>query len=423
MARLNIVVVLLDDCPPNAFTATYMPWLTSRPDGSWIKFNRMFANFALCAPSRAATLSGRLNENNGVTTNSGVELDKTTLVGPALQRVGYMTGLFGKPANYSVGLTPWPGWSRWFAYSAHPVTYFNYAVSDNGVQVNFGSTDADYATDVFFAEAVEWVTSAREPFFAYVAPYGPHTDGGAAIPATRHANLYPGLVERPASWDTLGSNPPPWLVAKFPTPMSASRISGDDNKRRKAHQADRSVDEGMEDIRDALTARGVWDRTVFFVLTDNGDTWGEKRTFEKTTALDACINQQMWARYPGTPLTETDELAMNVDLAPTWCDIGRARMPVAPDGHSLLPVLRDGATGLREATYHYSGAPGGEYPNYRAVRTNRWKYVDWFGASPAGQTELYDLAADPDELVNLVDAPGYQEVRRQLSADLEVVRP
>jgi arylsulfatase A-like enzyme len=56
-----------------------------------------------------------------------------------------------------------------------------------------------------------------------------------------------------------------------------------------------------------------------------------------------------------------------------------------------------------------------EYGPVRMVRTRAWKYVHRF---PDGPHELYDLARDADERVNLVDAPGHaalvDEMRRKL---------
>ena len=54
-----------------------------------------------------------------------------------------------------------------------------------------------------------------------------------------------------------------------------------------------------------------------------------------------------------------------------------------------------------------------EFENVRAIRTDRWKYIERFRQSP---NELYDLAADPEELDNLIDEPAYADTSTRADA-------
>jgi arylsulfatase A-like enzyme len=112
---------------------------------------------------------------------------------------------------------------------------------------------------------------------------------------------------------------------------------------------------------------------------------------------------------------ETDALVSLVDLVPTLLGLsGRPGDPEAFDGVDLGPLLRGEADAVRDAilfTYddHQAGTAFQEAPGQpnriRAIRDERWKYVVYLDPSGrvAPEYELYDLDADPDEAVNLVD--------------------
>lgn len=53
-----------------------------------------------------------------------------------------------------------------------------------------------------------------------------------------------------------------------------------------------------------------------------------------------------------------------------------------------------------------------ESENVRAIRTDRWKYIERFRQSP---NELYDLRADPRELENLIDREQLEDTRNVLA--------
>ena len=54
--------------------------------------------------------------------------------------------------------------------------------------------------------------------------------------------------------------------------------------------------------------------------------------------------------------------------------------------------------------------------SYKAVRTDRYKYIDW--TQHPGCDELYDLASDPHELANLAHDPERAGLRAELRGQL-----
>ena len=111
---------------------------------------------------------------------------------------------------------------------------------------------------------------------------------------------------------------------------------------------------------------------------------------------------------PGVPACgqNTDTLTSLVDVAPTLLDLcGLSPLPTA-HGRSLRPVLKGTAD---PSTWRDAFA---EFFGQRFVYTQRlvwhwpWKYV----FSPGGVDELYNLAADPHETVNLAGDPAYRDV-------------
>ena len=112
---------------------------------------------------------------------------------------------------------------------------------------------------------------------------------------------------------------------------------------------------------------------------------------------------------------------MSHDLAPTLVALGGGEPLADVTGKSLLPLLRGLRTDWRTAfLYEYNYEPQFPYtPNVRGVRTDRWKlirYPQGDGSPDRFTAELYDLAADPHELRNLIDDPAHAATRRSSSA-------
>src|SRR5207248_1114286 len=133
-------------------------------------------------------LTGQYSRHTGVFDNVGthggaVAFDDHSTVATWLSRGGYTTALVGKYLNGypSFGRCYFPpGWSRWDALASEPEAhYYDYTVDRDGRLVRYGEAPSDYSTTVFTRMATRIATSARQPFFVYLAPSTPHR------PATR----------------------------------------------------------------------------------------------------------------------------------------------------------------------------------------------------------------------------------------------
>jgi arylsulfatase A-like enzyme len=158
-------------------------------------------------------------------------------------------------------------------------------------------------------------------------------------------------------------------------------------------------------------------------MPDNGFHMGAHRSRNgKNLPYEEDLRVPFVVRGPGVTRGKVvPEIGLNIDLAPTFAEIAGAAPTVPQDGRSLLPLLTSaapagwrlsfqserGAQDLawissREGQLHpqlelgdvaAAGFPG---LGWNAIRTSRWKYVEWAN----GDRELYDLMVDPYELIN-----------------------
>ena len=180
-AQPNIVLIVADDLGYGDLSANGNPdVLTPNLDalmGQSIAFDRFFVS-PVCAPTRAALLTGRYPLRTGVRGVTGgrenMRPAETTLA-ETLRAAGYRTGLFGKWHNGEhVPLTPGSqGFDRFLGFTyGHINDYFDAALEDEGGKA---VPTRGYITDVLTSAAMDFVTQNRDrPFFAYLAYNAPH---------------------------------------------------------------------------------------------------------------------------------------------------------------------------------------------------------------------------------------------------------
>jgi arylsulfatase A-like enzyme len=133
----------------------------------------------------------------------------------------------------------------------------------------------------------------------------------------------------------------------------------------------------------------------------------------------------MLLRYPGhvKAASSSEEMVLNLDIAPTLLEIAGLSVPSEMQGKSMLP-LAEGKSNVpwrKDWLYEYYEYPGFENVRpCRGVRTERYKLIHFF-IEPE-EFELYDLQADPDERNNLYGKAGYEELTAHLKERLAALR-
>jgi N-acetylglucosamine-6-sulfatase len=450
----NIILVLADDLDAAEFA--YMPKLKALIGDQGVTLPNYYVAMSLCCPSRATTLRGQYPHNTQVLGNDlpsgGFQKffdlgEEKSTIATWLQDAGYTTMLAGKYLNgYPLASDPKhipPGWTEWYsAMKGNPYSEYNYALNENGKMVAYGKNPEDYGTDVYVGKTVDFIqrtAKTGKPFFVYLAPYAPHQP---YTPAPRHENLFPDLkAPRTANYNESDVSDKPAYIKNRPQLNQKTQDTIDEDYRKRL-QSLQAVDEGIESIVNTLKASGQLDNTYIFFTSDNGYHLGNHRQITgKIAPYEEELRVSMMVRGPGVPSGNTvPNLAVNIDLAPTWADLAGVKAPDFVDGRSLVPLLgntppaltqwrqafsiENGEVGAEEVSTGEqvqaeadpgmkepqdqdevdAAAPAGAgkkntlaIPAFRGVHTQTMNYVEYV----TGEKELYDLKADPFELNNL----------------------
>ena len=97
-----------------------------------------------------------------------------------------------------------------------------------------------------------------------------------------------------------------------------------------------------------------------------------------------------------------------LDLFPTFLDLAGTKIPDYCQAASLLPVVMGEADQVHDAVF--SEIANGESFNYM-VRNSQWK---WYIHGKNGRECLFDMIADPHEMVNLARSPEHADTAQRL---------
>jgi N-acetylglucosamine-6-sulfatase len=429
--RPNVLVLMSDDQTLESLRV--MGNVRTLLGNQGVTFDNNFVSYSLCCPSRATLFTGQYAHNHHVMSNTppngGYDrLDHKNTLPVWLQKAGYVTIHLGKYLNgYGrVRQTEVPaGWSEWYG-SIDPSTYqfYNYTLNENGKLVKYGATPAEYQADVYARKAVEIIRRqaadrSAAPFFFSVAFLAPHSGGprepgdpanmATPVPAPRHRNAFATApLPHMPSFNEVDVSDKPSGIRTRPL-LTQARMNAIRENYQQRLESLLAVDEAVGEIVRALEATGEINRTYIIFTADNGFFHGEHRVpAGKVLLYEPSIRVPLIIRGPGIPRGgHRPQMASNIDLAPTIVAAAHAAPERIMDGRSLLPIARDrllfwGRDLLLET------------PTYSAIRTPRWKYAEHVN----GEKELYDLLADPDEMVSHHNDPRYARVKATLAERL-----
>ena len=386
------------------------------------RFSYAYCTSSSCSASRSVILSGQYNHLNR---QYGHEhsyhhfrtADDVQTLPVVLAEAGYRTCSIGK---FHVGPR------EVYAFE----TYANQGVQGNRNSVRMAENAREFIE-----------RDDPRPFFLYICTSDPHR---SARPGEFGNQVeYPGI--EPVVFDPDAIPVPPWLPDQ---PEVRAELA-------EYYQAVNRIDQGLGRLWEVLDQTGHSDDTLVLFTSDNGPAFPGA----KTTLYEPGVRMPLIVRSPDQQRrgVVTEAMITFADLMPTILDFAGVQPP--PDhalhGRSFLPVLDvEEPEGWDEVYLSHTFHEITMYYPMRAIRRGQYKYIlnlahqlpypfasdlyaspTWQGALERGDThfgqrtveaylhrprhELYDLAADPDEVVNLADDPGHSEVLAELQARLK----
>lgn len=409
-SRPNFVFVLVDDLRWDSLGASGHPFLKTphidRIAKQGALFTNCFVTTPLCSPSRGSFLTGQYVQTHGVIGNTpaGTPISHKLETFPKLlQASGYETAYIGK-WHMGNDSSPRPGFDRWVSFRGQGV-YNDPTLNIDGKESKFEG----YITDLLSQYSADFILQPHsKPFCVYLGHKAIH---GPFTPAARHAKAYTTepLSIAPGAADDLKDKP---ALAEF-KPGGGSP----DELIRNQLRCIAAIDEGIGQIFTALEKTNQLDNTVFVFTSDNGYFWREHGLGDKRWAFDESIRIPLFARYPKLikPGTKIPGLVANIDIAPTFLALAGAPIPATIQGKSLVPLLKNPKAKVRSELFceYFKEAQFPKHPSWRALRTERYKYVHYPELS--GADEFYDLKADPGELKNRIASPAAKPFAARLA--------
>ncbi len=476
-SRPNIVFIFTDDHAVQSISA-YGSKINRTPQIDRLAtegaiFDKCFCCNSICAPSRAAVLTGKHSHANGLMTN-GNQFDGAQVTFPKLlQQADYQTALIGK---WHLKTEP-TGFDHWEILPGQGYYYNPDFLTADGKKHYEG-----YATDITTDLALNWLKNDRDqnkPFLLMCQHKAPHRTWA---PAPKYLTLYDDVTipEPPTLFDDYAGRSPvlkenemriadhlmydyDLKIIGTPEKDAIGRAFKNPEYRRMTQEQKRqwdaaygpknkafretdpkdkdlirwkyqryikdylrciaSVDENVGRLLDYLDQAGLADNTVVVYSSDQGFYLGEHGWYDKRWMYEESFRMPFIIRWPGetTPGTRVGALAQNIDFGPTFLDAAGIDVPPSMQGVSLRPLM-DGTVPpkwRKSLYYHYYEQGEHNVPRHEGIRTDRYKLIHFYDTA---EWELYDLTDDPQEMHNLYPDSNYQTLAEKLKAQLQALR-
>jgi arylsulfatase A-like enzyme len=415
----NILFVLTDDqgywtlgCGGNADIHT--PNL-DRLAARGMRFESFFCASPVCSPARATLLTGQIPSKHGILDwlygrDEQEYLQGQALYTDVLAANGYACGMSGK---WHIGTVYKPPecFAHFNAIKYGSSPYYNAIMVQGGVDTQ----TEGYLTDIITDDAIGFIeaqAAAGVPFYSSVHYNAPHRPWQDNHPKEIY-DLYEGCT-----FDSIPDEAPhPWRLSHGGERDKTPR----EENLKWYYAAITAMDRSVGRLIDCLEKLGIRENTLIVFTSDNGfncghhGIWGKGNGTFPQNLYDTSVKVPAIFSQPGVipEGSVCPELVSQYDVFPTLLDYLGIGLPNGDDkpGRSFVPLLcGEAAAGFNRVVVY------DEYGPVRMIRTKEHKYIHRY---PYGPHELYDLAADPDETVNLANQEAMQDTLHSLKADME----
>ena len=425
--RPNIILIQADDLGYGDLSAygqaQFKTPSLDRLAAGGIRFTQYYAGSTVCAPSRAALMTGQHTGHTWIRGNGEIPLrDEDQTIAMALRAAGYRTAVIGKWGLGQPATTGRPdkkGFDYSFGFLDHRHAHRQYTdYLFRNAEPIATDLEKDYVNDLFTRESLAFIQDAdTRPFFLYLNYTVPHAELRApedSVAPVRGTFPETPFVNATADGRPTGPGGPSLGYRSQPTPKAA--FVG------MIQRMDRDIGR----LNDALQARGIDRNTLVMFVSDNGphQEGGAAPAFFKSSGglrgikrdlYEGGIRVPMIASWPGTiPAGRVSAHPWaHWDMFPTLAELASAQVPAGLDGMSMARALRGETQPAHEFLYWEFHERGFQ----QAVRMGRWKAVRLSKDAPL---EIYDLQADPAETTNV--AASQPDVVKTIEGYLRTAR-
>ncbi|MGB2714207.1 MAG: sulfatase [Vicinamibacterales bacterium] len=416
---LNFVVLVIDDTRWDSIGAAGNRIVqTPRIDAlaaEGIRFAQARVVTSICMTSRASILTGQYMSRHGID-RFGKQLTPEAFArtyAGALRTSGYWTGHVGK---YDVGT------ARESDYDFVRAYHGRHWITD-------GAGERVHVTEKNARDSLEFLRTRPKdkPFLLSVGYFAAHAEDSAQeqyLPQGWSAKLYEGITVPPSplSAEKYLRALPPFLSKDSNEGRIRFKWRFDTQARYQEYMIRyyrliTEVDAAIGRLVDELKAQGVYENTLMVFIGDNGYFHGDRGLADKWYPYEQALRVPLVVRDPRLPARRRgatrDEVALNIDVAPTVLAAAGVAAPDVMQGRDLSPLyLGDAVPGWRDEFFyeHPTITSRDRIPSSQGVIRRDWKYVYY----PEFEYEqLFNLKSDPEEIRNLVgDPPSASELSK-----------
>ncbi len=429
-AKPNILLISADEMVPMLLGAYGHPVVKTphldRLAQQGVRFDAAYANNPLCAPARAAMLTGMYSSNIRVYDNAAPLASDIPTINHYLVNHQYETVLSGKV--HFVGPDQLHGFQRRLIESHYPADFRwvksreekiprphfeNYIASGLKIDQPTHGLELD---ELAHGKAIEYLQEHDEtqPFFLMVSYNFPHEP---FAPPQRYWDMYKDaeiqLPEFPENWQDKLSMMDRWLRRHSGTDRVDVTVPESIREVRRAYYALYTyIDDKVGELLSALKDKGLDNNTIVVFTSDHGDMIGEKGMVQKRSFNEWSARVPLIIKYPDHRFAGTQQATpvSLVDIMPTmldWAGIPNDRR-LMYDGSSLVPLMDGTPDDNRFAIIENHSE--GVYTTCFSVVKSGYKY-NWFTGYGA---QLINLNDDPGEWNNLSGQREYAGLENEL---------